>query len=1339
MLHVVSLLSLMLSLPLNDACMHLEITVPQCSPENYTTCNNLDNALKQAQSTNSNVAVRIPPGHYPLTGSHQFRNKSGISLIGSGKDSTILKCYGSYSGIAFKSSSQIEVHNLSMVDCGAKHISTSREIHNCTAFFPFQVALYFEFCEHVTVSGVVILHSNGTGLAFLNTVGWNQISNSRFCGGKVNHNKQIPGGGGLYVEFANNVPWSTNAASDTNIHVSEATYHVSSCQFQENQATPGNVNTKVTKYLAAQYCSDTCSDHFLFGKGGGMAVHLNGNASRNNITIRESNFTGNSAERGGGLIVGFGGNSTSNKVEIISNTFEMNNCFEEPHPASRFSTGGGAKIDFESKFHNNQAIINKCSFKNNSAYWGGALSIYSTTILHMDISTRDTLNITNCHFEKNTARIGAAVDMYCRPANNVASRECSIAPEIVNCTFVNNGGLYTYLDGCSGATLATVNLDHLLAIFRDNITFYQNEGTALYMRETVVKVKPSAFVNFTRNTGRNGGGIAFIGKSWMVLTEKTSVIFHSNAVTGRGGAIYATQLLDTYSAYSYSCFFRYIKPHLHPDCWNAKLYFSNNTEFVLGRKKHQNSIYASSILPCIWPSGEDSNITTDIDATFCQWESWIFDNESNCTADILTSAGYFGQQEYNISVYAGLKHPLGIQVFDDLHQLVTHETLFSISSKSDSQLKSTINSHNKITVHGNPNTSSSILLQTTGSRTVYSKVNIDFLPCPPGLLNQSMSCTCNGPSFRGSVICRRDLKNDSSTAIFLGYCISYSDVKVNGILSKQVIVSRCPFHAGFQIHLGLPYVPLPNNVSELDKVFCKEHRRTEKLCSICADGKEGVSVFSTTYNCIECTKPVTSWLKFFAVTFLPLTIFFIIVVVFQVGVTSAQVNGYIFFSQIITIPLEVLILQSGWALVLESDVGKHALSNVLLFPYSVWSLDFFRIFQASNLCLSKSMRIMHVLALQYIPAFYPLFLVLISYILIELHARNCRPVVWLWKPFCFRCIRFRRNWEAKTSIVDAFATFLLLSYSKILIVSISLLTPSEVYLSDDRTVGKILNYDPSVEFFQEEHLPFAVLALFLLATFGALPPLLLLLYPSHTFQNFLDYFHLRSHGLQTFVDAFQGCYRNGADGGPERRYFAGIYFVFRIIVFLVFTVIGNLMILFMVLVVTYIAFILIFVILRPYKNDLYNTLDTVFISILAVTSVVNTYLYTHLLQYHTVPKYTWYFAYSLLHVPNVYMAGYILYWFCIRSRCVRTHCISKLHHQDQNRDVSDNWTLASQASRISNRGLPCVSSFPDRIENPHRYVDLSSSDNDGQRSDLLNENENAPLREDRRRNYGSVP
>ena len=611
--------------------------------------------------------------------------------------------------------------------------------------------------------------------------------------------------------------------------------------------------------------------------------------------------------------------------------------------------------------------------------------------------------------------------------------------------------------------------------------------------------------------------------------------------------------------------------------------------------------------------------------------------------------------------------------------------------------------HSNGSVRSDSDRALSTLRQTSDSQIVHSEVNTDLSSCPTGQENISGSCRCprnNNIVFAGYVNCQQH----ENSSIFAGYCISYSNQY------KQVIVAKCPFFSGSQLYE--PTLSLPRNVNELDEAFCiSRWDRTGKLCKNCINDT-GISVSSISYDCVECTDLTRGWLIYIAVTFLPLTLFFIIVVIFQVGVTSPQANGYIFFSQIITIPVQELIIESAWALSVPHDTTKQQiLTNLLLFPYSVWSFDFFRIFFARDICLHKSMRIIHVLALQYIPALYPLCLVIISYILIELHGRNCRPVVWLWKPFCFLCVRFRRNWEAKTSIIDAFATFILLSYTKILLVSFSLLAPTDVIIVDGSSVGKILNNDPGVDFFQGDHLPFAILALAILVTIGAIPPLLLLLYPSHTFQRCLSFFKLQSHALQTFVDAFQRCYKNGADGGPERRYFAGIYFVFRIIVFLIFTVVSSIDKRFTILQVTYTVFILVLAVFRPYKRDQYNILDTVFISILAVSSATAAYIYLHLFMYKHFLNELWYFTYALLHIPTLYMAGYVIYWFFIRSKCIQTHCISKLKQRNQvGDDNPDHYTLMGQASHPITVGLHGVSYFPDRLQNPQRYEDSLDSD-----------------------------
>ena len=112
--------------------------------------------------------------------------------------------------------------------------------------------------------------------------------------------------------------------------------------------------------------------------------------------------------------------------------------------------------------------------------------------------------------------------------------------------------------------------------------------------------------------------------------------------------------------------------------------------------------------------------------------------------------------------------------------------------------------------------------------------------------------------------------------------------------------------------------------------------------------------------------------------------------------------------------------------------------QALLVLCGIWSLDFFHSVIPS-FCVSSNIKTVHALSLEYLVAFYPTFLILITYVCIKPHDNNFRPIVWLWKPFHGHFVHLRRRWDSAASIINAFTTFLLLSFSKFLFVSFTLL------------------------------------------------------------------------------------------------------------------------------------------------------------------------------------------------------------------------------------------------------------------------------------------------------------
>ena len=96
----------------------------------------------------------------------------------------------------------------------------------------------------------------------------------------------------------------------------------------------------------------------------------------------------------------------------------------------------------------------------------------------------------------------------------------------------------------------------------------------------------------------------------------------------------------------------------------------------------------------------------------------------------------------------------------------------------------------------------------------------------------------------------------------------------------------------------------------------------------------------------------------------------------------------------------------------------------------------------------------------------------------------------------------------KTMLIDAFATILLLSYTKLVYVSFSLIAQSKIY---GQVIHHVLANDPSVELYSSHHIPYAIVA-YVVLTFGTLPPVFYFL--SSFFKNSLidvDASHLYKH------------------------------------------------------------------------------------------------------------------------------------------------------------------------------------------------------------------------------------
>lgn len=309
------------------------------------------------------------------------------------------------------------------------------------------------------------------------------------------------------------------------------------------------------------------------------------------------------------------------------------------------------------------------------------------------------------------------------------------------------------------------------------------------------------------------------------------------------------------------------------------------------------------------------------------------------------------------------------------------------------------------------------------------------------------------------------------------------------------------------------------NNSELDNAICGHFNRTDQMCGRCKKGY-APPVYSYSLSCVECSDYKYNWLKYIAAAFLPLTFFYIIIVVFRMGVMSTEMQAYIMICQLLSTPGLMRFLH----LSTKSDPFGSTLFDVLSTVHGIWNLDFFRSLYPP-FCLHPSLTTLHILTLDYAVAIYPMVLILITYGCVVLHD-NSTIVIWLWSPFHKCMVKFRRELFIKKSLIDVFATFLLLSYVKILNVTHDILVPTTLFnVSGSKVKTYFLYFDGTVQYFAGTHIYFAALALSMCFIFNIIPLVLVAIHPSKCFQRFLNHFQLQSQAFVTFMDALQGNFK----------------------------------------------------------------------------------------------------------------------------------------------------------------------------------------------------------------------
>ena len=479
-------------------------------------------------------------------------------------------------------------------------------------------------------------------------------------------------------------------------------------------------------------------------------------------------------------------------------------------------------------------------------------------------------------------------------------------------------------------------------------------------------------------------------------------------------------------------------------------------------------------------------------------------------------------------------------------------------------------------------------------------VKYDHKGCPPWFYFNTVTGTCTCLAFHAARCF------DNKAYLPVGFCATF-DTNTDSD-SDILSLGECTSYYGFTFtkhgHDLHWYIQLPDNVSELNDYMCGPLNRKGRLCSECKDGY-GFAMTSVGFQYFECTECAGAWYGvplFLFLEMFPLTVLYLVILLFQVNITSGSITCFIFCSQIVVIALD-RIFGSGDDPQINNviyPVSNHAISkwffNIIITFYDVWNLRFFRNV-LPPFCISSGLKPIHITFLDYISVFYPMCLIFLTWACIELYDRKFHLLVWLWKPF-HRCLNGK---EYQIDFINAFASFFLLSFTKVMYQIVLLLVQRRI--QGRRDYHEFLGYtyvagvDQTVLYGSTEHLLFVIPAAILSFILCILPTAFLILYPIRPFRVLFSKCRLDGVVINTFAEKFYSCYRTGLDGGWDMRSFAGLYFVARLLLFLSNIMAAGLHIsendpYFMRNVILVITLLLIAV-CRPYKETYMNKVDTI--------------------------------------------------------------------------------------------------------------------------------------------------
>ncbi len=648
----------------------------------------------------------------------------------------------------------------------------------------------------------------------------------------------------------------------------------------------------------------------------------------------------------------------------------------------------------------------------------------------------------------------------------------------------------------------------------------------------------------------------------IVIHDSSRLEFINNRASFKGGAIFVFSTDPHEKFESRTCFIQYARRGLSASNGSdIKFIFENNSASVV----NSGDVFVQSVEPCSCSRYEGNKMETFL----CLGSVY-----TNSGFQLLTSAEKFILRKESGSILSevvpgNINYSVPINAYDAYNETrsLVYE-IFQSEPRNTLRPQFTYIARNQIEFEGSLNESAVMNFETEKYVLTFSIRSSDS--CPPGYVFNAIikQCVCGAERIFGIAFC-----NVNGAYITHGFWIGKCS-------DGQICTSHCPL--GFCVYLNDTVNNnahlLPRDVSSLEQFICGPGR----VGTLCGSCKENYSAFyhSYTYACRKDEYCEYGVLFYIVSELFPLTVMFIVIIIFEIKFTSGHINGFILFAQVLD---SISIDANG---VIDFPRTLQVITDIHRFMYRTLNFDFFSL-ERLSFCFWQGAATLDAMAMKYVTVLYAL--VLLVFLIIFMNTWKCKRALSCWKPSTIQ-----------GSAVNGVTAFIVICYSQCARVSFQILSPAYPngvnYTRERPVVFRRGVYD----MFSPPHLSYAIPALAVLLIMSLIP-LLLVLYP--LIYKILALCKLNESKLAKIItrffpipllDLFQSSFKDNC------RFFAGFYFLYRLFALAAYAYSSTLIIFYTVVELQLILILALHSTVQPYKEKWHNVIDSLIFANLAL-------------------------------------------------------------------------------------------------------------------------------------------